>query len=118
MKLFQLAKTQKPEEYIGILNEFNRRNRGEFLSPELKEEYEFLFHYLLQQSLEKNSSESFFDLAIARDMFRFTSSRFSDVGLYVKHIPNFEIHSEKLKKKMVGKQEFHGIFDHGKKRIY
>lgn len=41
LKLFQLAKTQKPEEYIGILNEFNRKNRGEFLSPELKEEYEF-----------------------------------------------------------------------------
>lgn len=115
LKLFQLAKTQKPEEYISILNEFNRKNRGEFLSPELKEEYEFLFHYLLQQSLEKNSSESFFDLAIARDMFRFTSNRFSDGELYVKHIPNFEVHSEKLKKKMIGKQEFHGIFDHGKK---
>lgn len=115
LKIYQTAKTQKPEEYIGILNEFNRKNRGEYLSPELKEEYEFLFHFLLQQSLEKNSSESFFDLAIARDLFRFTSSRFSDGELYVKNIPNFEILSEKLKRKMIGKQEFHGIFDHGKK---
>ncbi|EMY62320.1 PD40 domain-containing protein [Leptospira terpstrae] len=115
LKLYQAAKSKKPEDYILLLNEFNKKMRGEYLSPELREEYEFLFHFLLQQSLEKNSSESFFDLAVAREMFRFTSSRFSDTELYVKHIPNFEIYSERLKKRMVGKQEFHGLFDLGKK---
>ncbi|MBM9545443.1 PD40 domain-containing protein [Leptospira sp. 201903074] len=115
LKLYQVAKSKKPEEYIFLLNEFNKKMRGEFLSPELREEYEFLFHFLLQQSLEKNSSESFFDLAVAREVFRFTSNRFSDSELYVKQIPNFEIYSERLKKRMVGKQEFHGLFDLGKK---
>lgn len=115
LKFFQIAKSKKPDEYISLLNEFNKKYRGEFLSPELREEYEFLFHFLLQQSLEKNSSESFFDLAVAREIFRFTSSRFSNNELYVKHIPNFEIYSDRLKKKMVGKQEFHGLFDLGKK---
>ncbi|WP_425269924.1 biopolymer transporter TolR [Leptospira kanakyensis] len=115
LKLFQVAKSKKPEEYVSLLNEFNKKNRGEYLSPELKEEYEFLFHFLLQQSLEKNSSESFFDLAVAREIFRFTSERFSNTEMYVKHLPNFEVYSEKLKKKMVGKQEFHGLFDLGKK---
>lgn len=115
LKIFQVAKSKRPDEYISLLNEFNKKNRGVFLSPELREEYEFLFHFLLQQSLEKNSSESFFDLAVAREIFRFTSSRFSNSELYGKHIPNFEIYSERLKKKMVGKQEFHGIFDLGKK---
>lgn len=115
LKVFHEAKSKKPEEFVSILNEFNKRNKAEYLSPELKEEYEFLFHFLLQQSLEKNSSESFFDLALAREIFRYTSTRFSNNELYVKHIPNFEVYSEKLKKKMVGKQEFHGIFDLGKK---
>ncbi|WP_420908922.1 biopolymer transporter TolR [Leptospira bandrabouensis] len=115
LKLFQDAKSKKPEEFVSMLNEFNKRNKTEYLSPELKEEYEFLFYFLLQQSLEKNSSESFFDLAVAREIFRFTSNRFSNNELYVKHIPYFESYSERLKKKMVGKQEFHGIFDLGKK---
>ncbi|TGK96941.1 biopolymer transporter TolR [Leptospira brenneri] len=115
LKMFQIAKSKKPEDYISLLNDFNKKYRGEFLSPELKEEYEFLFHFLLQQSLEKNSSESFFDLAVAREIFRFTSERFSDTEMYVKQIPNFEVYSERLKKKMVGKQEFHGLFDLGKK---
>ncbi|WP_232420842.1 biopolymer transporter TolR [Leptospira vanthielii] len=115
LKFFQVAKSKKPDEFISLLNEFNKKYRAEFLSPELREEYEFLFHFLLQQSLEKNSSESFFDLAVAREIFRFTSSRFSNNELYVKHIPNFEVYSERLKKKMIGKQEFHGLFDLGKK---
>ncbi|TGL87967.1 biopolymer transporter TolR [Leptospira congkakensis] len=115
LKLFQTAKSKKPEDFISLLNDFNKKYRAEYLSPELKEEYEFLFHFLLQQSLEKNSSESFFDLAVAREIFRFTSERFSNTEMYVRHIPNFEVYSERLKKKMVGKQEFHGLFDLGKK---
>ncbi|WP_208732163.1 PD40 domain-containing protein [Leptospira perdikensis] len=118
LKFFQVAKSKKPEEYISLVNEFNKKHRGEFLSPELKEEYEFLFHFLLQQSLEKNSSESFFDLAVARETFRFTSNRFSNNELYVKHLPNFEFYAERLKKKMIGKQEFHGLFDLGKKTYF
>lgn len=114
-KVYELSNTKKPEEYISILNDFNKKNRNEFLSPELKLEYEFLFYFLLQRCLEKNSSESFFDLAIAREVFRNTSERFSKDDLYVKHIPSFEVYSERLKKKMIGKQEFHGIVDLGKK---
>lgn len=114
-KVYELSKNKKPEEYIAILNELNRKNKNEFLSPELKKEYEFLFHYLLQLCLDKNSSESFFDIAVAREIFRYTSERFSNEVLYVKEIPTFEVYAEKLKKKMTGKQEFHGIFDLGKK---
>ncbi|XDD47331.1 biopolymer transporter TolR [Leptospira sp. WS39.C2] len=114
-KAYELANLKKPDEYISILNELNKKIRNEFLSPELKYEYEFLFYYLLQKSLEKNSSESFFDLATAREIFRFTSERFSKQELYVRNLPNFELFAERLKRKMVGKQEFHGIFDLGKK---
>lgn len=114
-KVYELAKTKKPEDYVSIINDLNRKNKNEFLSSELKKEYEFLFQYLLQQCLDKNSSESFFDLAVAREIFRYTSERFSNELLYVRNIPTFEIYAEKLKKKMTGKQEFHGIFDLGKK---
>ncbi|MCW7473428.1 biopolymer transporter TolR [Leptospira levettii] len=114
-KVYESALTKKPEEYISLLNDFNKKNRNEFISPELKTEYEFLFYFLMQKCLEKNNSESFFDIAIAREIFRYTSERFSDQVLYLKYLPNFELYAERLKKKMVANQEFHGIFDLGRK---
>ncbi|TGL10061.1 biopolymer transporter TolR, partial [Leptospira levettii] len=114
-KVYESALTKKPEEYISLLNDFNKKNRNEFMSPELKTEYEFLFYFLMQKCLEKNNSESFFDIAIAREIFRYTSERFSDQVLYLKYLPNFELYAERLKKKMVANQEFHGIFDLGRK---
>ncbi|TGL02990.1 biopolymer transporter TolR [Leptospira bouyouniensis] len=115
LKIYEISNSKKPEEYVTVLNEFNKKYKNEYLSPELKLEYEFLFYYLLQKCLEKNNSESFFDLAIAREVFRYTSERFSNQNLYVKNIPFFENYSERLKRKMLGKQEFHGLFDLGKK---
>ncbi|TGM47826.1 biopolymer transporter TolR [Leptospira biflexa] len=115
LRVYETSQSKKPEEYITLLNELNRKIKNEYLSSEVKLEYEFLFYFLMQKCLEKNSSESFFDLAIAREIFRYTSERFSSQNLYVKNLPFFELYAERLKKRMVGKQEFHGLFDLGKK---
>lgn len=112
---YQLAKSSKPEAYLNIINDIQKKYKNEYLSPELKAEYEFLFSYLLKLSLKNNSSETFFDVAVARDLFRYHSDRYLGKKVFVKDLPLFKNYSNDLKQKMIGNQELNAIFDLGKK---
>ncbi|MDF3819310.1 biopolymer transporter TolR [Leptospira sp. 96542] len=113
--LYKQTNTAKPEDFLTLLNDFNRKHKNVYVSQEVKDEYEILFAHLLNLSLNKNSSESFFDLAMARETIRYTSSRYLGRPSYIRDFPLFLAYSESLKKKMIGNQEFNGIFDLGKK---
>ncbi|MCZ8344390.1 MAG: biopolymer transporter TolR [Leptospira sp.] len=112
---FDLAKKSPPNVYLKILNDTTKRMKNQILSPELKTDFEFLFSYLMKLSLKNNSSEIFFDIAVNRDLFRYTSERFTGKRVFIKDLPEFIPLSESLKQKMVGNQELNAVFDLGKK---
>jgi hypothetical protein len=70
---------------------------------------------MLTQSLKKNSSEVFFDVAIARDQISSYSDRYMGERVFVKDIPKIETYSDRLKKKIPKNQEFSALIDVGKK---
>lgn len=113
--LYSKIKSMPAENYIPLLNEFMNSIKTEYLSDKLRMELDFVFLYMLKQSLKKNSSESFFDISIARDSLSSYSDRNMGGKVYVKDIPKFEIFSEKLKKKIPKNQEFSAVVDIGKK---
>lgn len=115
LESFELAKKSTPSTYLKILNDTSKRMKNQILSPELKTDFEFLFSYLMKLSLKNNSSETFFDIAVNRDLFRYTSERFTGKRVYIKDLPEFVPFSDSLKQKMVGNQELNAVFDLGKK---
>ncbi|GBF50539.1 WD40-like protein [Leptospira ryugenii] len=114
-KYYETFKNQSPNQWVDSLNALNSSLKNEWLSPEMSKEMEFLFAYLLQTALEKNSSEVFFDIAIARDLFRNHSERYLGKKVTFAEIPRFFSLAEKLKLKLPKGQEFSAIFDLGKK---
>ncbi len=113
--LYPKVKSSKPENFISLINEFFKNNKNEYLSEKNRSELEFILLYMLKQSLAKNSSESFFDIAIARDTIESYNERYFAEKMFFKDVPKFEIYSEKLKKRIPKNQEFSAIVDVGKK---
>ncbi|TGN19273.1 biopolymer transporter TolR [Leptospira idonii] len=107
--------SSNPENYLSFVNEIARNLRSEYYSEDLREEWEFLFLHLLNQSLAKNSSETFFDLAVARDQIRVFADRYLGDKTFGRSIPRFDSFGDALKKKIPSGQELTGVVDVGKK---
>lgn len=113
--LYPKIKSSSPENYIPLLNELIKTLRNEYVSENLRTELDFLFLFMLKQSLLKNSSETFFDVAIARDKLGSYSERYMGEKIFFKDLPKFDTYGEKLKKKLPKNQELTALVDVGKK---
>ncbi|BDA79710.1 biopolymer transporter TolR [Leptospira kobayashii] len=102
-----------PSSYIGFLNEIGKQFKNEYYSINLREEWEFLILHMLKQSLAKNSSEVFFDVAMARDQLLAYDDRYLGKKTFGKMIPKFSELSERLKKKIPENQDLSALIDVG-----
>ncbi|WP_246047184.1 biopolymer transporter TolR [Leptospira ognonensis] len=113
--LYPKIKSSSPENYIPLLNELMKTLKSEYLSENLRTELDFVFLYMLKQSLQKNSSETFFDVAIARDRLGSYSERYFGEKVFIRDLPRFDLYSERLKKRLPKNQELTALIDVGKK---
>lgn len=104
-----------PSAYIGFLNEIAKQFKNDYYSINLREEWNFLILHMLKQSLAKNSSEVFFDVAMARDQLLAYDDRYLGVKTFGKQIPKFSELSERLKKKIPANQDLSALIDVGTK---
>lgn len=115
---YEKARSKTPAEYVEFLNSVVRSRRGkQFHSAEKTELFDLISH-LQRLSFQKNNSETFFDLAFAKDLLSTVRPILLNRIPDFKDLPEFEQVSERLKEKLPKDQEFLAVMDLGLESYY
>ncbi|TGK36405.1 biopolymer transporter TolR [Leptospira gomenensis] len=115
---YEKARSKSPSEFVELLNDTVRSKRGiQFSSTERAELFDFI-SYLQSLSFRKNNSETFFDLAFAKDLLSTVRPILLNRTPDFKDLPEFESVSERLKEKLPKDQEFLAVMDLGTESYY
>ncbi|WP_061249675.1 PD40 domain-containing protein [Leptospira alstonii] len=118
LQLYEKAGTKTPNEFIEFLNSMVRSKRGKSFSSKERTELIDLITYLQKLSFKKNNSETFFDLAVAKDLLSLTRPLILNYSPDYKDIPVFVSVADKLKEKLPADQEFLAVMDFGLESFY
>ncbi|TGL99101.1 biopolymer transporter TolR [Leptospira barantonii] len=116
--LYEKAATKSPSEFIELLNSTIRVKRGKSFSSKERIELGDFITYLQKLSFKKNSSEVFFDLAVAKDFLSLARPLILNSNPDYKDIGTFTSVSERLKEKLPADQEFLAVMDLGLESFY
>ncbi len=116
--IWNFALVSDPTLFIKQLGKHAKTKWKTGISPREREEWEFLFYHYLNQSLMKNKSEVFYDVAMARELFRNFQSRFWGDAMGSRPIPVFKEYAENLKAKIPENQELSTVVELGSKAMY
>ncbi|TGK10279.1 translocation protein TolB [Leptospira fletcheri] len=118
MKFYREAFSKNSKDLLNVANRWvNSRKKIPF-SPREKRELDDFLVYLQHLAFQKNDSESFFDLAVAKD--RISAVRKSVLGRtpFFSDIPKFESVSFRLEEKLPPDQELLAVVDLGLTSFY
>ncbi|UPY78750.1 biopolymer transporter TolR [Leptospira weilii] len=118
LSLYEKVSAKTPREFIEFLNSTIRSKRGKHFSYEERIELLDLITYLQKICFQKNNSEVFFDLAVAKDLLSLTRPLILNSNPDYKDIPVFVSVAEKLKEKLPANQEFLAVMDLGLESFY
>ncbi|PJZ52004.1 biopolymer transporter TolR [Leptospira adleri] len=116
--LYGKAASKPAGEFIEFLNTLVRSKKGKPFSSKERIELLDLITFLQKLSFQKNNSEVFFDLALAKDLVSFNRSLILNRNPDYKDMPVFASVSEKLKEKLPKDQEFLSVMDLGLESFY
>ncbi|AOP36070.1 biopolymer transporter TolR [Leptospira tipperaryensis] len=118
LSLYDKVVSKSPTEFIEFLNTFVRSKKGKSFSSKDRTELLDLITFLQKLSFQKNNSETFFDLALAKDLVSMSRPLILNRNADYKDIPLFASVSERLKEKLPKDQEFLSVMDLGLESFY
>ncbi|RHX83001.1 PD40 domain-containing protein [Leptospira stimsonii] len=118
LPLYDKAVSKTPAEFAEFLNTIVRSKKGKPFHSKERIELLDLITFLQKLSFQKNNSEVFFDLALAKDLVSLNRSLILNRNSDYKDMPVFASVSEKLKEKLPKDQEFLSVMDLGLESFY